>query len=320
MLEELASPDPRVRRAAVLLLANLQEEEKAQAGLAGALADLAPEVQFTAESVLSSLGDAAIETVLPQLRSERERAVEAALRVVAASGAQRWRELLSGELHHRVRRLWYHEVGLQHLPQDGSLGARFLRAAHEDAARRNRRFAFRILGLLDSPRIIGRVEKALRFGGGRARADALEVLSNLGDRESSQLLVVMHEEGSLEERYRSVADLLDLPGDFQDAGRRLAPRRGGLDPARSTGYRWRAGRRAGGGREDGTPARAQAGAALRDALARPAGGRTPDHARGELPGRRDDRARGRSGRRAVPAAGRHGAGLEELWYAARDAA
>ncbi|MFI5217727.1 MAG: HEAT repeat domain-containing protein, partial [Candidatus Limnocylindria bacterium] len=211
VLEELASPDPRVRCAAVLLLANLQEDE-AQAGLSGALADPAPEVQYTAESVLSSLGDAAIETVLPQLRSERERAVEAALRVVAASGAQRARELLTGELRHRACRLWYHLVGLQHLPQDDSLGARFLRAAHEDAVRRNRRFSFRILGLLENPGVIGRVEKALQFGGGRARADALEVLSNLGDREASRLLVVMHEEGPLEERYRSVAGLLDAPG------------------------------------------------------------------------------------------------------------
>jgi HEAT repeat protein len=214
VLEELASPDPRVRRAAVLLLANLNKDE-AQAGLSTALADLAPEVQFAAESVLGSLGDAAIETVLPQLRSERERAVEAALRVVAASGAERARELLSGELRHRVSRLWYHQVALQHLPEDEGLGARFLRSAHEDAARRNRRFAFRILGLLDNPAIIGRVEKALRFGGGRVRADALEVLSNLGDRESSSLLVAMHEEGSLEERARSVAGLLDLPEDFQ---------------------------------------------------------------------------------------------------------
>ncbi|MFI5217760.1 MAG: cyclic nucleotide-binding domain-containing protein, partial [Candidatus Limnocylindria bacterium] len=38
------------------------------------------------------------------------------------------------------------------------------------------------------------------------------VLSNLGDREASRLLVVMHEEGPLEERYRSVAGLLDAPG------------------------------------------------------------------------------------------------------------
>ena len=211
VLRELASADPRVRRAAVFLLANLQEE-KAQAGLSAALADLAPEVRFTAESVLSSLGDAAIDTVLPQLRSEHERAVEAALRVVAASGAERTRELLTGELHHRVGRLWHHLIGRQHLPQDDSLGARFLRTAHEDAVRRNRHFAFRILGLLENPAIISRVEKALQFGGGRGRADALEVLSNLGDRESSRLLVTMHEEGPLEERYRSVANLLDVPG------------------------------------------------------------------------------------------------------------
>jgi HEAT repeat protein len=212
VLDELASPDPRVRRAAVLLLANLQEEEKAQAGLSSALADQAPEVQFTAESVLSSLGDAAIDTVLPQLRSERERAVEAALRVVSASGVQRARELLTDELRHRACRLWYHRMGLQLLPQDDSPGARFLRAAHEDAVRRNRRFAFRILALIENPGVIGRVEKALQFGGGRARADALEVLSNLGDRESARLLVVMHEEGPLEERYRSVAGLLEVPG------------------------------------------------------------------------------------------------------------
>jgi hypothetical protein len=215
VLLELSSPDARIRRAAVLLLANLPDE-KAQAGLAGALADRAPEVHFTAESVLSSLGDAAIDSVLPQLRSEHERAVEAALRVVAASGAQRTRELLTSELHHRVCRLWHHRVGLQHLPQDDTPGARFLRAAHQDAARRNRRFAFRILGLLENPAIIGRVEKALQFGGGRARADALEVLSNLGDRESSRLLVVMHEEGPLEERYRSVARLLEVPATPQE--------------------------------------------------------------------------------------------------------
>jgi HEAT repeat protein len=211
VLEELASPDPRVRRAAVLLLANLPED-KAQAGISAALADRALEVQFTAESVLSSLGDAAIDTVLPQLRSESERAIEAALRVVAASGSQRTRELLTSELRHRVGRLWHHLVGLQHLPQDDSLGARFLRVAHEDAVRRNRRFAFRILALLENQAIISRVEKALQFGGGLARGDALEVLSNLGDRESARLLVVMHEEGPLEERYRSVAGLLEVPG------------------------------------------------------------------------------------------------------------
>ena len=211
LLRGLAHADPRVRRANVLLLASYQEDE-ALSGIAGALGDPSPEVRFSAESVLGSLGDAAFDAVLPFLRSDRERAVESALRVVAASGAERTRELLTAELQHRVCRLWYHEVGLGRLPGDASLAARFLRTAHDDAAGRNRRLAFRILELLENPRIIGRVEKALRFGGGRTRADALEVLSNLGDRESARLLVLMHEAGPLEERYRSVSKLLEVPG------------------------------------------------------------------------------------------------------------
>jgi len=215
LLRELAHPDPRVRRAIVLLLASYQEDE-ALAGIAGALADPSPEVQFSAESVLGSLGDAALDAVLPLLRANRERAVASALRVVAASGAERARELLTGELRYRVCRLWYHEVGLGRLPTDAALGARFLRTAHEDAVGRNRRLAFRILELLENPRIIGRVDKALRFGGGRTRADALEVLSNLGDRESARLLVLMYEPGSLEERYRSVSKLLEIPSTAEE--------------------------------------------------------------------------------------------------------
>ncbi len=210
LLAELSHPDPRVRRAIVLLLAS-HEVDEALAGIAGALADPAPEVRFCAESVLGSLGDAAIDAVLPQLRADRERAIESALRAVAASGSERAEALLTAELQHRVTRLWYHQVGLGRLPAPAGIAARFLRTAHEDAVGRSRRLAFRILELLENPRIIGRVEKALRFGGGRTRADALEVLSNLGDRESARLLVLMYEDGSLEEKFRSISNLVEIP-------------------------------------------------------------------------------------------------------------
>jgi HEAT repeat protein len=213
-LAELAHPDPRVRRAAVLLLANL-EDEKARTGLASALADPAPEVHFTAESVLSSLGDAAVDAVLPQLRADRERAIAGALRVVSASGSQRARELLMDELQHRAQRLWHHALVLQHLPERAGLGARFFRLAHEDALARHRRLAFRILEKLENPGMIGRVEKALRFGGGRVRADALEVLSNLGARDAARLLVAIYEEGPIEENFRAVAKDLTVPKSSQ---------------------------------------------------------------------------------------------------------
>jgi len=214
LLAQLRDPDPRIRRASVLLLAS-RDEEEALAGIAAALADPSPEVQYSAESVLMSLGDAAIDAVLPLLRADRERAIESALRVVSASGAGRTRPLLTAELQHRAARLWYHEVGCERLPAGDALGPRFLRTAHEDAVGRNRRLAFRILELLENPLVIRRVEKALRFGGGRSRADALEVLSNLGDRESAGLLVLLHESGPLADKLRALGKRIEIPANAE---------------------------------------------------------------------------------------------------------
>jgi hypothetical protein len=45
----------------------------------------------------------------------------------------------------------------------------------------------------------------------RSRGNALEVLSNLGDRESARLLVLIHETDPLEERARFVVDTIPVP-------------------------------------------------------------------------------------------------------------
>jgi hypothetical protein len=57
------------------------------------------------------------------------------------------------------------------------------------------------------------VEKVLRFATARARGDALEVLSNLGDRSTARLLVLMAESGSVEEKLSAVAEATVLPAD-----------------------------------------------------------------------------------------------------------
>ncbi|MFQ5417444.1 MAG: HEAT repeat domain-containing protein, partial [Myxococcota bacterium] len=77
-------PDPAIRRAGVMLLANV-DDPSARAMLAGALADSSAPVRFAAETVLGSLGEAGIEAVEPLLRAPRERAVLSALRVIARS-------------------------------------------------------------------------------------------------------------------------------------------------------------------------------------------------------------------------------------------
>jgi HEAT repeat protein len=204
--------DPGVRRAAVLVLANLGSRDAIES-IAGAIGDASGEVQFVAETVLSSLGDAGINAVDRYLSDESERAAEAALRVVARCGSERAEEVLQREMRARVYALWYWVIANQRVPSDGSLGSRFLHAAYSDAIARSRRICFKILEQLEGPDIVQNVEKALRFGSPRSQGDALEVMSHLGDRVSAQHLVTLHEPGPLSERIEIVTRSLDVPSD-----------------------------------------------------------------------------------------------------------
>jgi HEAT repeat protein len=222
----LSDPDARVRHAVVRVLARFAGAEE-HALLADALADGSAEVRDTARTALRELGAAGVRAVEPLLRSDRERAVAGALRVLAASEERRARDLLRAELPWRARELWRDLVAFRLLPIDSNVGGLFLRAAYQDSMMRNRRLAFHALELLEDRFVTRRVEKVLRLGASRAYGDALEVLSNLGDREAAQLLVLMHETGALDERLRVVRDIMPLPTrttEVLDASRHAASR------------------------------------------------------------------------------------------------
>jgi HEAT repeat protein len=226
-LSLLSDPSPAVRRTAILLLANLEEEEALQA-LAGCLTDPSSDVHLTAEAVLTSLGEEGVAAVEPYLGSEVEQAVEAALRVTAASGVRGARQALFFELRRHVRDLWFDLAAYQKLPSDQSLAARFLRIAYQDAMLRSRRLAFHVLSLLENPSVIQNVDRELRAGTERSRGDALEVLSNLGDREAAHMLVLVYERAPLEERIRALSGFLAAPADLGEI----------LTAARGSGLRW----------------------------------------------------------------------------------
>jgi len=206
----LGDDDDDVRRAAALLAARYDTED-VLAALSDRLADPSTEVRAAVESVLSSLGAAGMAAVEPSLRDDREQTVEAALRVVAANDAPGSRSLLLRELRHRVAQLWWYVLGFQHLGADRNPSHRPLAAAFGDAILREWRLAFRVLGLLESENVVRKVLRELRAGSARSRADALEVLANLGDRETAGLLVLAHEAGPLQERARFVAGRVDVP-------------------------------------------------------------------------------------------------------------
>ena len=100
--------------------------------------------------------------------------------------------MLRGELRHRARDIWRALIGYQLLPADAecAVGHEFLKVALADDIMRSRRLAFRIIALIEGGNVAQRVDKSLRFGTTRARGDALEILSHLGDREAASLLVL----------------------------------------------------------------------------------------------------------------------------------
>ena len=225
VLEAARHPDPGVRRAALLLLAHFDTEGLAMTALAAALVDPAAEVSRTAETLLGSLGEEGVRAALPHLQSDSERAAEGALRVLAACGA--W-DRIAAHLRERARDVWYHLIAFQLLPEGEGPAGRFLRLAVQDAMLGSRRLAFRALEQLEDGPVIRKVERALAHGSTRRRGDALEVLSNLGDRVSGQLLALLHESGSLADRRRGIEHLIAAP----------ASREGVVEAALGSGHRF----------------------------------------------------------------------------------
>jgi len=210
LLEFLRDDDARVRAAAALVLRNIDDDEALRA-LAGCVTDPSNDVQLTAEIMLAGLGSEGVAAVEPYLGSESERAVESALRTVARSSVPDARQILAFELRRRVGQMWWNMGAYQILPGDPSPASRFLRLVVRDAMMRERRLAFTTLELLENPDVIQKVERELWVGTSLSRADALDVLSNLGDRQAASLLVLLHETGPLDERLQIASQLVALP-------------------------------------------------------------------------------------------------------------
>jgi len=208
----LSDGNPDVRRAAVPLTARY-DDETVRAALASRLADPAAEIRDAAKEVLGNLGDNGIAAIAPFLRADSEEAVGAALRAVAASRANGARTLLIRELRYRVARMWWYVLGYQHVDRQQEAALRPLGMALGDAILREWRLAFHLLSLLESPEVVRKVLRELRGGSARSRADALEVLANLGDSASAGSLALLHDTGPVEDRARALAGRVDFPTD-----------------------------------------------------------------------------------------------------------
>jgi HEAT repeat protein len=213
-------PDPRVRAAAIHLLGAGDDPERATL-LGEGLGDPAREVRRVAARSLARLGAAGMAQAARRIDSERAGEFEASAEVLAELGSTAGAERLRAAYGERVRDAWRALLALRALPEESprasGLARRFLRLALADALGRSVRFALALLARIEDARAVRSLERALRLGSPRERADALEALSHLGEREGSRLLVALLEEGPLEERAPRAASLLGAPRGLDEA-------------------------------------------------------------------------------------------------------
>jgi HEAT repeat protein len=210
----LAHPDYRVRGAACRALGERHDETSA-ALLAGALDDVNREVRATAAACLAAMGEIGVRAARRSVESIRRWTVDAALLAVARGRSESSRAILEQAFRVRVREAWESLAALQLVPAEGDLALRFLHTALENARQRSTSIAFRTLELMEDPLVVRSVRKTLDADSERRRADALEVLSNLGDRESSHQLALLLEDGPVADKLPAVSHALTLPTELQ---------------------------------------------------------------------------------------------------------
>jgi len=193
------------------------ESTEAVEAVAGVLADPSRIVRARAVEALRALGEIGRQKAVPYLESHSQGTTEAAIEVLSDPTSPQVRKLFRSELRSRVRQAWGDMLALASLPNLGEISIRFLRAAHEDSMRRNHAVAFALLRGLEDPAVVRSVERALRLAAPRTRSAALEVLSNLGDRDSANLLVLMIEDSSMTEKTQILQSLGTMHDDLERA-------------------------------------------------------------------------------------------------------
>ena len=214
------SPVPKVRievLKAVTDGADSTQSERLELLYVG-LSDPDREVRQSAIARFSSVGTSGLGLLESALSSPETHLAHSSIKALSQLGLEENRALFAEESIRRSKRAWLHSLEAAKLERQGSQGLpdEFLVLALRDAAARDLATCFRLLEVLEEPRIVQSVEKVLRFAHARIRADALEVLSNLGVRESTSILVHLLEEGDIVERERALSGRVPPPRDLRN--------------------------------------------------------------------------------------------------------
>ncbi len=227
-LRALSRPQAPVRQAALQLLeqhVDRIEESPEFSGtpiwrrIAEHLESPIKSLRDQAASLLTLAPPTALVGLQPLLDSAVLHTSRSVVQCLAQSPRREARELLQATLKRQVFQLWVTTLLIEGAPEPldrQGTACEYLKLCLENARERSRKLIFDILAGLETPKVIRSVEKVLRFSNLRARADALEVLSNLGDREAAQLLVLYLETGDFHERAQQLPVHLVRQADWRE--------------------------------------------------------------------------------------------------------
>ncbi|MBN9416813.1 MAG: hypothetical protein J0I12_15315 [Candidatus Eremiobacteraeota bacterium] len=196
---------------------------------AQSLASADAKLRLEAAAQLAGRGADGVRAALPYLFSDQCSTVEAALRVLGQSPTPWARSLLQDQFASRSRAAAQAWVAAHKQPAE-SLRSRFLKEARHQESLRHQRLAFCALRWLEGEELVETVRLSLLSQGGRS-ANALEVLSNLGERQPTQLFVNLLEPNSDEERARLLSGPETDGTLSEDRWVRWAATRAGSPPA-----------------------------------------------------------------------------------------
>ncbi|MBT9583372.1 hypothetical protein IV102_08480 [bacterium] len=164
---------------------------------------------------LGKAGQAGVRAAQGYLYSDQASTVEAALEALGTSSTPWGKSLLQAEFGARVKRAGLAWLAAQKFADNSHLPRRFLAEALHQEATRHQRLAFVALRWLEGEELVDTVRLAVAAHGGRS-ANALEVLSNLGDRSVAQQFVTLLEPNSPEDRQRLLQESLHLPAGLDE--------------------------------------------------------------------------------------------------------
>ena len=206
-----------VRQAVIQSAAHPKQENPLQVLdlLHQALFDSNRAVRQAAVTVFTKVGSPARPILSKTIQTTTSSVCHCAISALAGMGEEENRALFLSESVSRARKAWCHrlEAAILSDPPPLDTATRFLVLALRDSADRELTTCFRLMEALEETKVVRSVENVLRFAHARIRSDALEVLSNLGNREATSLLVHLLEEGDLVERAQALSGKVPTPRD-----------------------------------------------------------------------------------------------------------